>query len=139
MKEKMPQALALVALIAALGVSVLLLFIPVYKGETTPPTNVITGMVTGQPREISATLLEVNGPRVLIPLAIPPLLAAAGLLAVLRARRWRRLLIWVAAFLLAVFVFLTGFSIGMFYVPAMILLVVCAILTQSDTRRNAVG
>jgi hypothetical protein len=130
MKEKMPQTMAVIALIAALGASVMLLFLPIYSGTTTPPVNVNTGVATGQPVAMSATLLEVNGPRVFIPLVIPVVLAGLGLLAVLRAKRWRLLFVWIAAFLLAVFVLITGFSIGMFYVPAMILSMTAAIVTQ---------
>jgi len=123
LKERMPQALALVALIAALGASVLLVFIPFYSGVETNPA-------TGQQVQGSATLIQMNGWDVLIPLVIPPVLAAAGLLAVLCAKHWRLLFVWIAASLLAVFVFLTGFSIGLFYVPAMIVSMTCAIVTQ---------
>lgn len=130
MKERMPQVLAWVALMAALGASIMLLIIPIYEGVTTPAVNVITGEVTGESHKISATLVQMNGWDVLIPLSIPPVLAAVGLLAMLRTKRWRRLLVWMLAFLLAVFVFITGFSIGTFYVPAMILSMTCAIVTQ---------
>ncbi len=129
-KERMPQTLAWIAFIAALGASVMLIFLPIYQGQTTPAINAITGEVTGQSVTTTATLLEVNGVRVIILLLIPPLLAGLGLLVVLRARRFRQLFVWIAAFLLAVFVLITGFSIGIFYVPAMILAMTCAIVTQ---------
>ena len=129
-KERMPVVVAWVALVAALGASIMLVFLPIYSGTTTPPIDVNTGLATGQPVVMSATLLEVNGPRVFIPLSIPPVLAALGLLAVVRAKHYRQLLIWIAAFLLAIFVFITGFSIGMYYVPAMILSMTCAMVTQ---------
>ena len=130
LKKQMPQTMAWVAFIAALGASVMLLFLPIYTKQTTPAINAVTGEVTGQAVTTTATLLEVNGARVIIPLLIPPLLAGLGLLAVLRARRFRPLFVWLAAFLLAGFVLITGFSIGIFYVPAMILAMTAAIVTQ---------
>lgn len=119
----MPQTLAIVALIAAVGASVMLLFLPLYQGEAfDPATNV--------GKAITFTLVEVNGWDVLVPLSIPPGLAAVGWLAVVRAKHYRQLFVWIAAFLLAVFVFITGFSIGLFYVPAMIMSMTGAMVAQ---------
>lgn len=83
--------------------------------------------------------MQINGRDVLIPLAIPPLLAAASLLSMLYTVKSRQWLVWSMAFLLAIFVFITGFSIGKFYVPAMILLISCAIAIQVEARRGEVG
>ena len=116
----------MLALIAALGSSILLAFIPYYTGVQVDPAS-------GQQTTSSATLIQVNGRGVLIDLAVAPVLAGAGLWAVLYARRAKLLLLWIPGFLLAGFVFLTGFSIGMFYVPSMILLMTSAIVIQLKT------
>ena len=59
------------------------------------------------------------------PLIVPVLIAA---LAVWAAWRSHRVVLGIAAFLLAVFTFISGFSIGRGYVPASGLLVLAAVL-----------
>ena len=130
MKEKMPQILAAIALVAALGASVMLVVIPVYSGTEIDPS-------TGQQIQTTATLIQVNGKGVLFALSIPVVIAAAGWLAILYVRRPKVLLVWGTAFLLTAFVFVTGFSIGMFYVPAMILLMTSAIVCQFRVNSGA--
>jgi hypothetical protein len=69
-----------------------------------------------------ATLLQVNGSDALFPLFFPVIVA---LLALLLSQRVMRV---VAAVLMAGFVLIGGFSIGLFYIPAAftMLLAACA-------------
>lgn len=75
------------------------------------------------------SLLEAEGSSILIPLAIPVALAAAGAVA-LRFRK--RVLVWVSATLLLMFSLLTGFSIGLFYIPSSLLLLLAAALDSAS-------
>ena len=88
------------AFAVALLCSLILLVLPAYSGQT------------GR-----ATLLQVNGPRVLLPLAIPPSITLLPLL--LRGHSVRI----GATIALGLFCLISGFSIGMFYVPSALLLI----------------
>jgi hypothetical protein len=71
------------------------------------------------------------------PLVVPVLIAAV---AVWAAWRSRRVVLGFSAFLLAVFTFISGFSIGRGYVPASGLLVLAAVLAAfpgSGQRKSA--
>jgi len=87
----------------------------------------------------SATFLEVNDWWTLIPLAVPVLLTAAGLLAVLtvRRRRTQLVLLWLSGVLLVAFCGLGMFSIGLFYLPAALALLVSAIILSTVRRQDA--
>lgn len=96
----------------ALLASVLLAVVPTYSGvEAVKATD---APATG--RSFRATLIEVNGPRVLTLLAFPVMVSAATLLP------WRRRVLFrvtvVAAGLLFAFAIFGAFSIGLFYVPS---------------------
>jgi hypothetical protein len=69
-----------------------------------------------------ATLLDVNGPRVLVALAIPALIAMAP---VLVPRFWVRI---VAGLALATIAVVGGFSIGLFYAPSTIMMLLAGLL-----------
>ena len=73
------------------------------------------------PHVTRPTILQANGWLVLIPLALPVLIA--GLAAILSAR-WTRI---VAATLIGLFVFVAAASIGLFYLPASLLLLLAAV------------
>ncbi len=122
-RNRIAVILAVLSLTAALAASVLLLFMPLYEGVSVDP-------VTKQQTGMSATLIAVNGYRAIISLAIPPLLAAVGLLRVARAVRLRKLVVWIPALLLGIYTFITGFSIGMFYLPSAALLLAAAVSVQ---------
>jgi hypothetical protein len=66
------------------------------------------------------TLLQVNGDRALIAVLVPALIALAPVF--VQTRRCRI----GAAVLLAAFVLLSGFTIGMFYIPAAIAMAIAA-------------
>lgn len=106
----MPRASTLVAAAcgAAAAGSLLLLLLPVY-GESDSD-----GVGHG------ATLIAVNGASVLIWLVLP--VAVAALPLVLR----RRLVLRVAAVLVLGFALVAGFTIGGFYLPAGLLLMLAA-------------
>jgi len=76
------------------------------------------------------TLLQVNGPYILIPVLLPVLTALIALL--LRKQVVR----FVAAILMALFVVLGGFTIGLFYLPAGILMLLASCVDQSSQFRD---
>jgi hypothetical protein len=93
------KILAAISFGLAVAVSGLLLVLPTYSGWSSESPFV----------QQHATLLQVNGPRALIALAIPVLIA---LVPVLLPTWWVRI---VAGLILAAFVVVGGFSIGLFY------------------------
>jgi hypothetical protein len=95
------KILAAISFGLAVAVSGLLLVLPSYSVWSSESPSVR-----------HATLLQVNGPRVLIALAIPVLIA---LVPVVLPKFWVRI---AAALVLATFAILGGFSIGLFYAPS---------------------
>jgi hypothetical protein len=91
----------------AVAASAALLAVPIYSG-----------LSDGEP--VRATLLEVNGTRALVPIVCFPL---AALVPVLAGRQWARV---GAAILIGAFSFLGIMTIGLFYLPAAILLALAA-------------
>ena len=113
------------AWIVALGLT----FGPIYQGVSV--TAAIPGDVASESTRVSATLIDVNGLRVLPLLLAPVVLTALALLAVLLTDAWsakRKALVWVSAVLLLGFCALGSFSIGLFYLPAALALTLSAIL-----------
>ncbi|MGH2350436.1 MAG: hypothetical protein ACRDI2_13275 [Chloroflexota bacterium] len=114
-------ALSFLLALVATGV---LLVVPVYTGvqatvRSGPPENY---QVTTQMR---ATLLEINGPHILRILALPIIFAGLPL-----AVNWTELTLAgraVSAVLLVVFATVTGFSIGLFYVPSAVAMLAAAL------------
>ena len=87
----------------------------------------------------TATLIEVNGWRVLPILLVPAALTGLALVTVLKTNAGqtrRRVLVWAASVLLLGFCILGSFSIGIFYLPSALALVVSSILV-SRSRRGA--
>ena len=89
-----------------------LLMVPVYVGSY--PNG-----------RMSATLLQVNGPWAIIPVLFPAVLA---FLALVFRKRVVRI---VAAILIGGFTILSGFSIGLFYLPAATAMLLAACLERS--------
>ena len=112
----MSRRLAAVSLGLAVAAAVYLLAWPVYAG-------------IGPNGATRATLLQVNGPRVLIPVFFPVL---AALLPVIAPRQTMRV---IATLLLGVFCFLSGFSIGLTYLPAALFMLLAACLPDPDGLR----
>jgi hypothetical protein len=113
------KILALISFGLAVAVSGLLLVLPTYSGWSSESPSV----------QQHATLLQVNGPRALIALAIPVLIA---LVPVLLPKRWVRLL---AALVLAAFVVVGGFSIGLFYAPSAFVMLMAGLVSAPARKR----
>ena len=110
-------------------VALWLAFGPVYQGESV--TAVVPGEGGGESTRTTATLIEVNGLRVLPILLAPVALTGLALLAVLlthAGRARRKVLLWVSAVLLLGLCAVGIASIGLFYLPAALALVFSAIL-----------
>lgn len=101
---------------------------PLYQGETASEGGVVSA-TTG-------TLVGVNGYAVLIPVSVPLVLALAGWIGLhLRCSRGSRLgtlLGRSAAGLLAVFAVIASASIGIFVLPAALLLILGTTLTPDE-------
>jgi hypothetical protein len=116
---------ALVALALALAAGLWLAFDPYsYSGVSGSATS--SGVTTEQTE--NASLIEENGSWVIGLLAVPVALAGLG---VLGTARRHRILAWSAAGVLVAFSLVTGFSIGLFYAPAAVALLVAAALNDS--------
>ena len=101
---------------------------PVYQGIS--ETLVTPGGVASEPTRYTATLIEVNGLRVLPMLLFPVFLTALSLWTVLTTdlrRAWAtKGLLWASAALLLLLCLVGIMSIGLFYLPAAILLLFSA-------------
>jgi hypothetical protein len=133
---------AIVALAGAVGWALLigLLFSLVPVERTESSSGASDGRVASPVTTASSTLLEAEGPSVLIVLALPVVPATVAL-----ARR-RRSVSLVAGWVTAVFCLLGAMSVGLFYLPVVALLFVAAArqrasapLTDQQRRRRAVG
>jgi hypothetical protein len=82
-------------------------------------------------RVIDTDLVKADGAYILIPVFFPAWLAA---MALLLRKQWVRI---VAAVLLAIFVIIAGFSIGLFYAPAAFLMLLAACVSDSAKLRDA--
>ena len=114
--------------------ALLLVVVPVYQGVST--TAVTPGGVASESTRVTATFIEVNGLGVLTLLLAPVVLTALALMAVLTIHvrlAMRRVLLWVAAVLLLGFGAVGIFSIGLFYLPAAVALVVSAVMGSRRT------
>ena len=121
-------ALTVAAFCWALALIVAAFLLPVYQGVSASSDGHTT--IT---RSVSSTLVDENGLRVLVPLALPALLVAVvWLLLHRRCSRGTRFgdgFVWALLALLAWVVLLTGFSVGTLLFPILTLLVAAAALT----------
>lgn len=102
----------------ALAAAIFLLIWPVYTG--------FDGL-----RTTHATLLQVNGSRALLPVAFPVIVALLPLVFRMQAIRIS------AAIVIGAFSFIGGFSIGLFYVPAAVAMLLAACVDDSAKFRDA--
>ena len=112
-------------------VALFLVFGPVYQGVSM--TAVTPGGGVSESTRFTATLIGVNGLRVLPILLVPVALTGLALLAVLRTDAGQvrqKVLVWVPAVLLLAFCILGSFSIGIFYLPSGLALVLSAIFVS---------
>jgi len=101
----------------ALAAGIFLLVWPVYSG--------FDGV-----NATRATLLQVNGPWALLPVFFPVFVA---LLPVVFKRQFVRI---IAAVVLVAFSFIAGFSIGLFYIPAAVVMVLAACVPDAARLRG---
>jgi len=116
--------LALAGFGAALFASSSMIVLPAYTTVSVSESSDPSGGVRPVVEEARQTSWEANGPQVLVPLAVPVALAAVPL--AFPRSRWRRVIQATAATLVSTFVVITGFSIGMAYLPSAVLLFVAA-------------
>ena len=116
----------------AAGVALYLLLAPTYGTLTstyepdTPPSEVARTEVRGH-----ATALQVNGPHIVFVLSIPILLA----LSPLAFRKHRRAALLAAGALTLCFCILGALSVGIFYLPAALLLLIAGAITGAEPAR----
>jgi hypothetical protein len=115
---------------------------PVYQGVSM--TAAAPGELPGEVNTHTATLIEVNGLYVVPLLLIPVLLTALGLLTIYfiaPGRAVRKALLWLSAVALAAYCIVAIFSLGVFYLPAALVVLCTAILSLpergSPTNRQA--
>ncbi len=97
----------------AIAAAIFLLIVPTYSGSYDG------GPVT------HPTLVEVNGSWVIIPVFFPPSVALLPLIFRKQAVRI------IATILIGGFVFIAGFSIGLFYLPAAVMMLLAACVSPS--------
>ncbi len=109
MKHRAATILSIVSLSLAIVPTVFFVVVPVYSN--------------------GATLLEVNGMRAVPPLVFPVVLA---LLPTLIRKQGVRL---IAGVLLAGFALVAGFTIGLFYIPAAVAMLIAGCVQETKSRR----
>ena len=114
----MKTRLTAVSFALATAAAIYLLVWPVYSGS-----------VGGRPTR--ATALEVNGLYALIPISFPVLIT---LIPLLLRKQWARI---TSAIVLGAFAVIAGFSIGLFYLPAAIVMLLAACVDDSAKLRDA--
>ena len=129
--RRLSTILSGLALLASAAATLYLLSAPFYQGIETVQTE--SGSDTIQ---VTKTLAEVNGPRVVYLLVGVTLASSAPLFVALRRPVLQRLVTWVSALLLMAFSILGSFTIGLFFMPSAILLLTAAIVTLF-IRKNA--
>jgi hypothetical protein len=120
------RALTAISVILAVAASVFWLIIPAYTGARTDVTGSPSGAPRVQVSRTHATLIEVNGSRVILALVFPVLVALTPLLFPHRSLRIG------AEAVLGAFAIVSGFSIGLFYLPS-----AAAMLAAALSRKSA--
>lgn len=137
-----------VALVVAFGWGVALLVaaaaVPTYSSTSSTSSVSGTGSVTHTFTHSSTTLVDQEGPSVLVPVAIP-LVAAGAVACILRRRRAQGrpgagAVAWTVVAVLGILDLLGAMSIGLFMVPVTIALAVaCALTPAAPTERGEAG
>lgn len=128
-RNRIAKGLAGVSLLLANAALLFLAFWPYsYKGTAVSTDGRVLG-------ETSASLIEENGMGVLVWLIIPVVPCLVAFLVTLSRIRGGRVIMWTMAVLLLLFGFVSILSIGAFYLPAALALIIAAATAKaSDTR-----
>ena len=127
MRNKVSQFLAGASVLLALGAALFLALWPYYyRGESVS----VDGRII---ERTHASLIEENGVEVLPLLLLPMALSLSAWLLLFLKNQWTKVFMWAAAILLLVFSFFTGLTVGAFYLPAALALLLAAI---AATRRH---
>ena len=126
MRNKVCQFLAGASVLLALGAALFLALWP----ESYQGTSVTTD---GRVTETSASLIEENGAEVLLWLLLPEAACLVALLASLSESTGAKVAMWLMGLLLPLFAWVSILSIGAFYLPAALALLLAAL---SATRRR---
>ena len=119
----------------AWAAGVWLAFRPTYEGASVTAT--LPGEPGGEVIRSSATAIEVNGLHVILLLLVPIFLTAITLLGLrLQQTTMRKILLWSPAVVLLGFCFVAIASIGMFYLPTALALLVAAIADLGGQEGN---
>ena len=125
-----PSVALLLAAVWGLGLIVAGFVVPMYR--TTSEST------TGEVTYGSDTLVGVNGPGVVVVLAVPFVLTVlVGCALLLRAHRGALLAAWTLTVMLAMFTLLTMMSIGFFVVPVTAALIVACAKSRTQPPRNS--
>ena len=108
---------------------------PVYQGESVAPA--LPGESVGERTWMNSTLIAENGLHVVLLLLVPIFLTAITLLGLrLQQTTMRKILLWSPAVVLLGFCFVAIASIGMFYLPTALALLVAAIADLGGQEGN---
>ena len=121
----------------AWAAGVWLAFWPTYEGASVTAT--LPGEPGGELIRSSATAIEVNGLHVILLLLVPIFLTAITLLGLrltAKSQTVRKVLLWGPAVVLLGFCFVAIASIGMFYLPTALALLVAAIADLGGQEGN---
>ena len=134
-KRNIAGLLGMVAVGLVVAASLFLSSWPTYTGET------VSSGPGGQQQVVrtTATLIQINGDRIIPLLILPVLFAAAGLLSVRMmdyGSTWGKVTTWAPTVLLWLYVAAGSFTIGLLYLPAAAVLLAAAIIFS---RRHASG
>jgi len=125
-RNKVCQVLAGASVLLALAAALFLALWP----ESYQGTSVTTD---GRVTETSASLIEENGAEVLLWLLLPEAACLVALLASLSESTGAKVAMWLMGLLLLLFAWVSILSIGAFYLPAALALLLAAL---SATRRR---
>jgi len=120
-RNKVSQFLAGASVLLALGAALFLALWPYYyRGESVS----VDGRII---ERTHASLIEENGVEVLPLLLLPMALSLSAWLLLFLKNQWTKVFMWAAAILLLVFSFFTGLTVGAFYLPAALALLLAAL------------
>jgi hypothetical protein len=127
-RSKAPQILCLIAALWATAVALFFLFGPVYGTSTSEYSVTVSGGQVASPERVGHTTgLQANGPQIAFVLAIPIVLA----LLPLAFRKHQRASFIGAGALTLAFCVVGAMSVGMFYLPTALLLVLAGVTMKS--------